>query len=155
MKLSYKKRLLNQVLLASTVLLAASLAQGTVFANTEEIPPTTSETVTPLPEETPITKTSTSEATDNLVEGKETEKQTEEIADTSPTPVSTEEDTTSSEPNAEETTLRTANNDNQDTTEEKSAVPTIDTVTLETKLSIYRKQSLSQNPSHFQIRLKK
>ncbi len=70
MKLSYKKRLLNQVLLASTVLLAASLAQGTVFANTEEIPPTTSETVTPLPEETPITKTSTSEATDNLVEGR-------------------------------------------------------------------------------------
>ncbi|MGC4431459.1 zinc carboxypeptidase, partial [Streptococcus suis] len=109
MKLSYKKRLLNQVLLASTVLLAASLAQGTVFANTEEIPPTTSETVTPLPEETPITKTSTSEATDNLVEGKETEKQTEEIADTSPTAVSTEENTTSSEPNTEETTLRSAN----------------------------------------------
>ncbi|HEM4551604.1 TPA: LPXTG cell wall anchor domain-containing protein [Streptococcus suis] len=133
MKLSYKKRLLNQVLLASTVLLAASLAQGTVFANTEEIPPTTSETVTPLPEETPIMETNTSEATDNLVEGKETEKQTEEIADTSPTPVSTEEYTTSSEPNAEETTLRTANNDNQNTTEEKTAVPTIDTITLETK----------------------
>ncbi|MBS0797492.1 M14 family zinc carboxypeptidase [Streptococcus suis] len=142
MKLSYKKRLLNQVLLASTVLLAASLAQGTVFANTEEIPPTTSETVTPLPEETPITKTSTSEATDNLVEGKETEKQTEEIADTSPTPVSTEEDTTSSEPNAEETTLRTANNDNQDTTEEKSAVPTIDTVTLETK-TVYLSEAVT------------
>lgn len=117
-------------------------AQGTVFANTEEIPPTTSETVTPLPEETPITKTSTSEATDNLVEGKETEKQTEEIADTSPTPVSTEEDTTSSEPNAEETTLRTANNDNQDTTEEKSAVPTIDTVTLETK-TVYLSEAVT------------
>ncbi|HEM3217829.1 TPA: LPXTG cell wall anchor domain-containing protein [Streptococcus suis 2524] len=142
MKLSYKKRLLNQVLLASTVLLAASLAQGTVFANTEEIPPTTNETVTPLPEETPITKTSTSEATDNLVEGKETEKQTEEIADTSPTPVSTEEDTTSSEPNAEETTLRSANNDNQDTTEEKSAVPTIDTVTLETK-TVYLSEAVT------------
>nr|WP_239027123.1 M14 family zinc carboxypeptidase [Streptococcus suis] len=142
MKLSYKKRLLNQVLLASTVLLAASLAQGTVFANTEEIPPTTSETVTPLPEETPITKTSTSEATDNLVEGKETEKQTEEIAETSPTPVSTEEDTTSSEPNAEETTLRSANNDNQDTTEEKSAVPTIDTVTLETK-TVYLSEAVT------------
>ncbi|WP_105256735.1 M14 family zinc carboxypeptidase [Streptococcus suis] len=142
MKLSYKKRLLNQVLLASTVLLAASLAQGTVFANTEEIPPTTSETVTPLPEETPITKTSTSEATDNLVEGKETEKQTEEIADTSPTPVSTEEETTSSEPNAEETTLRSANNDNQNTTEEKSAVPTIDTVTLETK-TVYLSEAVT------------
>ncbi|HEM3601469.1 TPA: LPXTG cell wall anchor domain-containing protein [Streptococcus suis] len=142
MKLSYKKRLLNQVLLASTVLLAASLAQGTVFANTEEIPPTTSETVTPLPEETPITKTSTSEATDNLVEGKETEKQTEEIADTSPTPVSTEEETTSSEPNAEETTLRAANNDNQNTTEEKSAVPTIDTITLETK-TVYLSEAVT------------
>ncbi|HEM4282810.1 TPA: LPXTG cell wall anchor domain-containing protein [Streptococcus suis] len=142
MKLSYKKRLLNQVLLASTVLLAASLAQGTVFANTEEIPPTTSETVTPLPEETPIMETSTSEATDNLVEGKETEKQTEEIADTSPTPVSTEEETTSSEPNAEETTLRAANNDNQNTTEEKSAVPTIDTVTLETK-TVYLSEAVT------------
>lgn len=142
MKLSYKKRLLNQVLLASTVLLATSLAQGTVFANTEEIPPTTSETVTPLPEETPITKTSTSEATDNLVEGKETEKQTEEIADTSPTPVSTEEDTTSSEPNAEETTPRTANNDTQNTTEEKSAVPTIDTITLETK-TVYLSEAVT------------
>ncbi|HEL1610252.1 TPA: LPXTG cell wall anchor domain-containing protein [Streptococcus suis] len=142
MKLSYKKRLLNQVLLASTVLFATSLAQGTVFANTEEIPPTTSETVTPLPEETPITKTSTSEATDNLVEGKETEKQTEEIADTSPTPVSTEEDTTSSESNAEETTLRTANNDTQNTTEEKSAVPTIDTITLETK-TVYLSEAVT------------
>lgn len=142
MKLSYKKRLLNQVLLASTVLLAASLAQGTVFANTEEIPPTTSETVTPLPEETPIMETSTSEATDNLVEGKETEKQTEEIADTSPTPVSTEENTTSSEPNTEETTLRSANNDNQDTTEEKSAVPTIDTITLETK-TVYLSEAVT------------
>ncbi|WP_044775698.1 M14 family zinc carboxypeptidase, partial [Streptococcus suis] len=142
MKLSYKKRLLNQVLLASTVLFATSLAQGTVFANTEEIPPTTSETVTPLPEETPITKTSTSEATDNLVEGKETEKQTEEIADTSPALVSTEEETTSSEPNAEETTLRSANNDNQDTTEEKSAVPTIDTVTLETK-TVYLSEAVT------------
>lgn len=142
MKLSYKKRLLNQVLLASTVLLAASLAQGTVFANTEEIPPTTSETVTPLPEETPITKTSTSEATDNLVEGKETEKQTEEIADTSPTLVSAEEETTSSEPNAEETTLRSANNDNPNTTEEKYAVPTIDTVTLETK-TVYLSEAVT------------
>lgn len=142
MKLSYKKRLLNQVLLASTVLLAASLAQGTVFANTEEIPPTTNETVTPLPEETPITKTSTSEATDNLVEGKETEKQTEEIADTSPASVSTEEETTSSEPNAEETTLRTANNDNQNTTEEKPAVPTIDTITLETK-TVYLSEAVT------------
>ncbi len=142
MKLSYKKRLLNQVLLASTVLLAASLTQGTVFANTEEMPTTASETVTPLPEETPIMETSTSEATDNLVEGKETEKQTEEIADTSPTPVSTEEDTTSSEPNAEETTLRLANNDNQDTTEEKSAVPTIDTITLETK-TVYLSEAVT------------
>ncbi|HEM4445903.1 TPA: LPXTG cell wall anchor domain-containing protein [Streptococcus suis] len=141
MKLSYKKRLLNQVLLASTVLLAASLTQGTVFANTEEMPTTASETVTPLPEETPITETSTSEATDNLVEGKETEKQTEEIADTSPTPVSTEEDTTSSEPNTEETTLRSANNDSQDPTEEKSAVPTIDTIALETK-TVYLSEPL-------------
>ncbi|HEM3456831.1 TPA: LPXTG cell wall anchor domain-containing protein [Streptococcus suis] len=142
MKLSYKKRLLNQVLLASTVLLAASLAQGTVFANTEEIPPTTSETVTPLPEETPIMETSTSGATDNLVEGKEAEKQTEEIADTSPAAVSTEEDTTSSEPNAEETMLRTANNDNQDTTEEKSATPTTDTITLETK-TVYLSEAVT------------
>lgn len=166
MKLSYKKRLLNQVLLASTVLFATSLTQGTVFANTEEIPPTISETVTPLPEETPITKTSTSEATDNLVEGKETEKQTEEIADTSPTPVSTEEDTTSSEPNAEETTLRTANNDTQNTSDQlimiirilqKKNLPYRLLIQLHSKqkLSIYRKQSLSQNPSHFQIRLKK
>ncbi|HEM4403292.1 TPA: LPXTG cell wall anchor domain-containing protein [Streptococcus suis] len=142
MKLSYKKRLLNQVLLASTVLLAASLTQGTVFANTEEMPTTASETVTPLPEETPIMETSTSEATDNLVEGKETEKQTEEIADTSPTPVSTEEGTTSSEPNAEETTLRSANNDSQDTTEEKPAVPTTDTITLETK-TVYLSEAVT------------
>ncbi|WP_174853646.1 M14 family zinc carboxypeptidase [Streptococcus suis] len=142
MKLSYKKRLLNQVLLTSTVLLATSLAQGTVFANTEEMPTTASETVTPLPEETPIMETSTSEATDNLVEGKETEKQTEEIADTSPTPVSTEEGTTSSEPNTEETTLRSANNDSQDTTEEKSATPTTDTITLETK-TVYLSEAVT------------
>lgn len=50
MKLSYKKRLLNQLMLASAVLFTASISRVTVLANTEELTPVeTIEQVAPAP----------------------------------------------------------------------------------------------------------
>ncbi len=69
MKLSYKKRLLNQLLLASTVLLAASLSQATVFANTEDNSASvTTENVAPPSSENPASQVNSLTEEDQTLE---------------------------------------------------------------------------------------
>ncbi len=124
MKLSYKRRLLNRLLIASTVLLAASLAQTTVAANSSESleqPVVTTELTQPAvtTEQAPATTPST-------------EAGSADTTTTEATPPSTENTGTSSVATTTETPPVETSSEGTATTKAGTATPEATTTVEET-----------------------
>lgn len=140
MKLSHKRKLLNQLLLASTALLAASITQANVFANTEDaVLPASSETLVPAPTEANPDKKAANPSEETPVE-----KQVEEATTTPPTPASTEMEKSTAEVNksTDESTQDTTEKTNQPVAETQSTASKTTIVNLKTE-TVYLSETAS------------